>query len=459
MKYIDEAKINGLLAEAKNAPASRVDGILAKARSLKRLTLEETAVLIAAEGREDVEKILAAAAEVKESIYGKRVVLFAPLYISNRCSNGCLYCAFRAGNTKIHRKHLDVDEIRQQTRWLLEHGHKRILLVAGEPASKDNVKYYVEAIKAVYSVRVGPHKIKRVNINCAPLSVEDFRELKKAGIGTFQIFQETYHEETYRKMHPFGAKSDPDNRIDAVDRAFTAGIDDVGIGALYGLADWKFDTLGLLMHVEALEKKFNVGPHTISVPRIEPAAGSEVAEHVPHPVSDDDFKKIVAVLRLSVPYTGLILSTRESAGLRDELFNLGVSQVSAGSNTSPGGYSDAPGEDDSQFSVSDHRTLDEIIGSLIKKGMIPSFCAACYRKERTGEKFMALAKPGTIKGMCGMNALVTLREYLDDFASPEVKKAGYALIEKAEKQLDDASQKKLCEFFKEIESGVRDAYV
>jgi len=461
MKYIDEDKINGLLSEAGKTPEGAIDAILKRSRSLKRLSLEETASLLSVEDPRIIKKIFDAASYVKNEIYGNRVVLFAPLYISNYCANKCLYCAFQSGNPEIKRKYLSADEIRSQVEWLLQRGHKRILIVAGESGipGKSAAEYYVEAVEAAYSARVGQHYIKRVNINCAPLSVEDFRRLKAAHIGTFQLFQETYHEATYRKVHLKGPKCDPDNRLDAIDRAFTAGIDDVGIGPLYGLYDHKFETLALMMHVEHLEKRFNVGPHTISVPRIEPAAGSEFSLHPPYQVSDDDFKKLVAVLRLSVPYTGMILTTRETPQMRDELVSLGISQVSAESKTSPGGYSAGSEKWDGQFTNSDRRTLEEMVSMLIEKGFIPSFCAACYRRERTGEKFMGLAKPGLIKGMCSINALVTLKEYLDDFASPKLKQEGYKLIDREVAKLDERSRSQIDKLFAAIDAGMRDEYV
>jgi 2-iminoacetate synthase len=335
-------------------------------------------------------------------------------------------------------------------------------MVCGEsaPSGKTNIDYYVEAVRAIYAAEVGKNKIKRVNVNCAPLSVDEFKSLKASGIGTFQIFQETYHQDTYKRMHPKGPKSDPDNRIDAVDRAFRAGIDDIGIGALYGLYDYKFETLGLLSHVEHMEQKLKVGPHTISVPRIEPAEGAELSINPPSRISDEEFKKVVAVLRLSVPYTGIIMSTRENAQMRDLLLSLGVSQVSAESNTSPGGYSASNAKQaGGQFSLGDHRSLDEIIATLIKHDYIPSFCAACYRMERTGEVFMDMAKPGTIKGKCGINALITFKEYLDDFASESVRKSGYKMIKRYFKQLGEHEQEKLKILFTHVDSGVRDEYV
>ncbi len=459
MKYIDEVKITTVLQGTKDAGPQVIERILAKSLGLQRLSLTESAALLQATDPASVAKIFKTASIVKEEIYGKRVVLFAPLYISNICANDCVYCAFKSSNKEIKRKALSIEEIKDETRWLLSRGHKRILMVAGEaaPEGKTNIEYLTEAVKAIYSVEFGPHRIKRVNVNCAPLSVEEFQQLKAAGIGTYQIFQETYHDQTYKQVHPSGPKSDPDNRITAVDRAFTAGIDDIGIGALYGLYDHRFETIALLTHVQHMEKRFGVGPHTISVPRIEPALGVQFSNHPPHQVSDEEFKKIVAVLRLSVPYTGIILSTRETASLRDQLFDLGVSQISAGSRTSPGGY--ATDDENGQFITGDHRSLDEVIASLIDHGFIPSFCAACYRKERTGEAFMSLARSGTIKGKCSMNALVTLKEYLDDFASFEVKEKGYALIHKLAEELAPAEKELLQNFFTHINKGVRDEYV
>jgi len=461
VRYIDEEKIGNLLAEAKNAGHKDIKRVLVKSRQLKRLSLREAAMLLTVEEPGCLTRIYEAASYVKNAIYGRRVVLFAPLYVSNLCSNFCLYCGFKADNPQVKRKALSVPEIKEQIRWLLSRGHKRILMVSGESGSqgKSPIDYYVECVKAIYETCFGPHRIKRVNVNCAPLEIEEFRRLKESGIGTYQIFQETYHEKSYRRLHPKGPKSDPDNRIDAVDRAFLAGIDDIGVGVLYGLYDWRFDTLALLSHIEHMEERFGVGPHTVSVPRIEPAKGADFSLNTPYKVSDDDFKRIVAVLRLSVPYTGLILSTRETAGMRDELFNLGVSQVSAESRTSPGGYSCDDEKWDSQFTLGDLRSLDQVIGSLIKRDFIPSFCAACYRKERTGEAFMNLARPGTIKGKCSINALVTLKEYLDDFASPEVKEAGYGLIDKFTQDLSARDKEQLEGFFSHINKGVRDEYV
>jgi 2-iminoacetate synthase len=462
MKYINEERISNLLSKSLKVDEVRLGRILNKAKSLKRLSLDESAALLSVNNPVFVSKIFQAASFVKDEIYGRRVVLFAPLYISNYCRNNCLYCAFRSDNLSIKRRSLTPLEILNQTKLLLRQGQKRILMVCGEASlqGQPDVDYYIKGIKAIYAATYGKNRIKRVNVNCAPLSVEDFKKLKSAGIGTYQLFQETYHHKTYIAMHPRGPKSDPDNRIDAIDRAFAAGIDDIGIGALYGLYDYRFETLGLLSHIEYMEKKFGIGPHTISVPRIEPAEGVELSLNPPYKLSDEEFKKVVAVLRLSVPYTGIIMSTRESPQLRDLLLNLGVSQISAASRTSPGGYSDLTKDSSTgQFSLSDKRSLDEIVGALIKYDFIPSFCAACYRKERTGKVFMDLAKPGTIKGKCSMNALITLKEYLDDFASERVRKEGYWLIERYFRKLDKKDQERLKVFYTHVDSGIRDEYI
>ena len=463
MKYINEERINNLLSDSGKFDSRKVDLILNKARLLQRLTLEESATLLMVQEPDYIQKIFSAASFVKDAIYGKRVVLFAPLYISNLCVNNCLYCGFKSDNARFKRKALTVSEITGQIEWLLKRGHKRILVVCGEaaPGGLENIDYYIQAIRAVYAAKFGKQRIKRVNVNRAPLCVSEFKRLKASGIGTYQIFQETYHDQTYRSMHLSGPKSDPDSRISAPDRAFAAGIDDIGIGPLYGLYDWRFETLGLLSHVEHMEEEFKVGPHTISVPRIEPAEGSELSFNPPYKISDEDFKKVVAVLRLSVPYTGIIMSTRESAVMRDALLSLGVSQVSAESSTSPGGYSDnrEANAGRSQFSLGDNRTIDEVVASLIAHDYIPSFCAACYRKERTGKAFMKMAKPGTIKGKCSLNALVTLKEYLDDFASLPVKGAGNKLIDKFRQDLSAPDQALLKILLGRVEEGVRDEFV
>jgi 2-iminoacetate synthase len=461
LKHIDESKINSLLNL--NVSRQEIDDILKKTKLLKRLTLEESAKLLSVKDTSLLEKIYDAAKHVKNTIYGKRVVMFIPLYISNLCANSCVYCGFASNNKHTVRKKLSIQEIKQQTEILLKRGHKRILMVAGEMASsKENIDYYVDAVKAIYDTEYKGNKIKRVNVNVAPLSVEQFKMLKQAGIGTYQIFQETYHDATYRKLHITGAKTDPDNRLNAIDNAFKAGIDDVGIGPLLGLYDYRFEILAMLMYIEYLEKTYGVGPHTISVPRVEPAPGSVYADNPEYPISEEEFKKLVAVLRLSVPYTGIIMSTRETAQLRDTLVNLGVSQISAESKVTPGGYEDSSQHNDKlerQFSLNDQRTLNQIVQSLLSQGLIPSFCAACYRKNRTGEHFMDLAKPGAIKHMCDINALVTLKEYLEDFSTPEVKTLGYKLIDQHKTKLDNTSIKVLENFFTNIDNGIRDEYI
>jgi len=455
---IDEGRIHDVMARAKTLASSDVlNEILSRARELKGLDENDVAILSHVEDDNFLTQIFETARWVKERIYGWRLVLFAPLYISNLCSNECLYCAFRAHNKTVKRRALTQTEIARETTILVEQGHKRVLLVAGESYPKEGLQYILDAIGTVYATKKGRGEIRRLNVNIAPLSVEEFRELKRAEIGTYQLFQETYHDETYRNVHRGGPKADPDYRIEAIDRAFEGGINDVGIGVLYGLYDYRFEVLATLQHIEHLENTFNVGPHTISVPRIQQAEGSEFSKAAPYPVSDADFKKLVAVLRLAVPYTGIILSTRETAELRDELFRYGISQVSAESSTSPGGYSH--GEKNSQFCLHDERRLDDVIHSLIEKKYIPSFCAACYRRERTGEAFMELAKPGAIKHMCDVNALATLKEYLVDFASPEVKKEGYGLIREAEERLDAPSKRQLEKMFHNIDRGIRDEYV
>jgi 2-iminoacetate synthase len=461
LKHVDETKINALL-KIKTTEKEVVD-ILEKTKQLKRLSLEESAKLLSVEEPALLQKIYAGASYVKNAIYGKRVVLFVPLYISNFCANSCVYCGFASNNKLTVRKKLTFGEIKEQTRVLLKRGHKRILMVAGETVpSKENIDYYVGAVKTIYSADYKGAKVRRVNVNVAPMSVENFKKLKEAGIGTYQIFQETYHETTYRNLHIAGVKVDPDNRLDAIDNAFKAGIDDIGIGALLELYKSNFEILAMLMHIEYLEKTYGLGPHTISVPRIEPAPGADYSSNPEYPITDEEFKKIVSVLRLSVPYTGIIMSTRETAELRDILVNLGVSQISAESKVTPGGYEENSVHNDKlerQFSVNDQRSLNEIVKSLLLQGFIPSFCAACYRKNRTGENFMDLAKPGEIKRVCDINALVTLKEFLEDFAIPDVKELGYKLIEEHKATLDNVSINILEKFFNDIDNGIRDEYV
>jgi 2-iminoacetate synthase len=461
--FIDEARIGAVL-EGSRAPApARVREILARARELAGLALEDVAALAACEDPALLDELFHAARWVKEEIYGSRLVLFAPLYFSNLCGNNCVYCAFRASNRDLTRRVLTPAEVAEETRVLVEMGHKRVLLIAGEayPAELGGFDYVLKCIEACYGVKSGRGEVRRINVNVAPLSVEQFRQLKAAKIGTYQLFQETYHRETYRKVHPGGKKKDYDYRVTVMDRAMEGGIDDVGIGPLFGLYDWKFELLATMQHIAHLEQKFGVGPHTISMPRIEPAVGSDVASHPPHAVSDLDFKKIVAILRLAVPYTGLILSTRETPEMRHQLLALGISQMSAGSRVNPGGYGEAAREEPvaSQFEVSDHRSLDEVIRDVASMGYIPSFCTGCYRLGRTGGDFMDLAKPGDIKYHCAPNALSTFQEYLADYATPLTRAAGEDLIAKTLAGMDPQQRAISENLVKQVRAGKRDVYV
>ena len=425
---IDEIAIGNVLSATPPTDTGHIHAILEKALLMKGLDLPDVAALSTISDPALLGGLFAAAKKVKDEIYGKRLVVFAPLYISNLCANECLYCAFRARNTEVKRRALSQEEIAQETRILVNQGHKRVLLVAGESYPREGFSYVLKSIETVYSVHVGNGEVRRVNVNVAPLNLDEFKQLKASKIGTYQLFQETYHHGTYKAVHLGGKKADYDWRITAPDRAMQAGIDDIGIGVLFGLCDWRFEILALMQHIRHLERTFGVGPHTISVPRLEPATGSDMAAHPPKPVSDVDFRKIVAILRLAVPYTGIIMSTRESAHLRRETFALGVSQISAGSRTNPGGYGDGEQEDKSQFSLGDHRSLDEVIRDVAEMGYIPSFCTGCYRLGRTGADFMDLAKPGEIKLHCEPNALSTFQEYLLDYASPATRLVGEKLI-------------------------------
>jgi 2-iminoacetate synthase len=429
--FIDEAQIAHTLETARRSDPAAVRAVLTRARLMEGLDAGEMAVLMNVGDPVLLEEMYAAARFVKNEIYGNRLVLFAPLYISNLCNNECVYCAYRSQNQELVRRALTQEEIATETRLLIEQGHKRILLLAGESYPKeDGFNYILKAIATIYQTKSGRGEIRRVNVNIAPLTVDQFKQLKAAKIGTFQLFQETYHRETYAAVHLAGPKRDFDWRTTAMDRAMAAGIDDVGIGVLVGLYDWKFDLLAMLQHIRHLEEKFGVGPHTISVPRIEPAIGSTVASHPPHQVSDADFKKIIAILRLTVPYTGIIMSTRESAETRRETFQLGVSQISAGSRTNPGGYAQLGTQNkEEQFQSGDHRTLDEVVRDVAALGYTPSFCTACYRMGRTGADFMDLAKPGLIKEHCTPNALSSCMEYLMGYATPETKRVGGQLVD------------------------------
>ena len=455
---IDETSISDTLERARRADGAAVAEVLAKARHLNGLQASEMAVLMGISDPEQLGQLFATASYVKDAIYGRRLVLFAPLYVSNLCGNECTYCAFRARNEQVKRRALTQEEIAREVRILVDQGHKRVLLVAGEAYPHEGFSYVLKSIDTIYRVRHDNGEIRRVNANVAPLTLEQFRELKARHIGTYQLFQETYHRGTYGAVHLGGKKKDYDWRVSAMDRAMQAGINDVGIGVLFGLFDWRFELLALMQHIRHLERKFGVGPHTISVPRMEPATGSDVAAHPPHPVSDVDFRKIVAILRLAVPYTGIIMSTRESANIRRETFALGVSQISAGSRTNPGGYADDERLDASQFCLGDHRGLDEVVRDVASLGYIPSFCTGCYRLGRTGADFMDLAKPGDIKQHCDPNGLSTFLEYLLDYASPGTRAVGDRCIAEALETMDDWPRQRALQLMDKVRAGERDVY-
>jgi 2-iminoacetate synthase len=459
LRIIDEEMIHKQLEEGQGKSKEEVLAILAKTREAKGIEPQEAAVLLQVEDPELIGEIFRAAREIKLKIYGKRLVLFAPLYLSNYCVNNCLYCGFRKDNGSICRKRLTLEEIREQVGELENLGHKRLLIECGE-SPLSGMDFVEEAIAAIYACKNGKGEIRRVNVNVAATTVDQYRRLKAAKIGTYQLFQETYHRPTYEALHE-GPKGDYDRQIFAHDRAQEAGIDDVGLGVLFGLYDYRFEVLALLYHARHLEEKFGVGPHTISVPRWRPAPG--VAYKPLHPVSDKAFKKLVAVFRLAVPYTGMIISTRESVKMRTEAFSLGISQTSAGSRTSPGAYGkngkDREEGQSEQFQLADHRPPDEVIRSICELGYLPSFCTACYRRGRTGKEFMEMAKPGDIQGLCAPNAILTFKEYLLDYAPPETSKAGEEslrchLAGLPAGSLRDETEKRL----HQIENGTRDLY-
>ncbi|WP_041793926.1 [FeFe] hydrogenase H-cluster radical SAM maturase HydG [Pararhodospirillum photometricum] len=455
---LHEAPLWEYLATTSEPDSHHVRALLDKARDLGGLDLEDLVPLMAVEDPELLAELFATARFVKESIYGRRLVLFAPLYVSNRCSNECSYCAFRARNQEVVRRALSQEEIAEETRILIRDGHKRVLLVAGESHARDSLDYILESIATVYGVKEGPGEIRRVNVNIAPLTTEDFRRLKGAGIGTYQIFQETYHHDTYAQVHLGGRKTDYRWRVQAIDRAMTAGLDDCGLGVLFGLADWRFELLALMTHIRHLETTFGVGPHTISVPRLEPATGAPLAQQPPAPVDDRSFLKIVALLRLAVPYTGLIMSTRETAALRRETLALGVSQISAGSRTNPGGYTADRRDDMSQFSLGDHRSLDEVIQDITRLGYVPSFCTGCYRLGRTGADFMDLARPGDIKDHCDPNAASTFQEYLMDYATPATRAQGEQALDGFIAGMGDSAARYARTMVAKVRQGRRDVY-
>jgi 2-iminoacetate synthase len=451
------------LDKAKNPAPERVREIIAKSKELKGLTPEEVSVLLQTEDDELIAMIWQTAHKIKEDIYGNRLVLFAPLYVANLCANNCLYCGFRRDNKELNRVALTMDQIAKEVQVLEREGHKRLLMLCGEHPSRSSLEYFMEAIETAYSVKTEHGgEIRRINVEIAPLEVDEYKQLKKTGIGTVVLFQETYYHETYKVMHPSGPKKDYANRLTAMHRAQEGGINDVGIGVLFGLYDYKFEVLGLLFHALQLEQDCGVGPHTISIPRLEPAFNAPAAIKPPHPVSDHDFKKLVAIIRMAVPYTGMILSTRETPALRSEVFALGISQISAGSRTNPGGYQ----EDSSdafraaQFNLGDTRTLDEVILDITEHGHIPSFCTACYRLGRTGKDFMDLAKPGLIQKFCQTNAVFSFKEYLLDYASTATREAGEKLIQNIlDEKFKTKRKKMVCDRLQKIEDGTRDVYI
>ncbi len=458
--FIDAQKIEGLLSGVKEDKA-RYREIFAKSLEKNPLNLEETASLLAIRSQEGLEELFETAKALKKAIYGNRIVLFAPLYIGNLCINDCLYCGFRKSSGGTVRKTLTPDEIISEVKSLQDEGQKRLILVFGE-SPVYSPDFIASCVRTVYGVHSGKGAIRRVNINAAPLDIEGYRTIKAEGIGTYQIFQETYHRETYSKYHPASTiKGDFMWRLDGLDRAFEAGIDDLGIGALIGLYDWRFEVLGLVSHALHLKEKFGVGPHTISFPRIQPAEGMNLP--LPYKCSDNDFKHLVAVLRLAVPYTGMIMTARESPEIRNEVIHLGVSQIDAGTHLEIGGYSshsDKQALEREQFQVGDTRDLDEATKWLLEEGFIPSFCTSCYRAGRTGDRFMEWAEKGLINKFCTPNALLTLAEYLQDYASPSTRELGNALIEKEmQKMPEDAWKERIKNNLKKISLGERDLRV
>ncbi len=458
--FIPAEEIESLLKTTINPDKSRVREIIAKSLDKQRLDPEEVAILINTTDPELLAEIKQGARDLKTKVYGNRIVLFAPLYIGNECINDCTYCGFRKSNCDALRKTLTMDELGAEIEALEDRGHKRLILVYGEHPMYD-AQFIHDTVKKSYSIRKGKGEIRRVNINAAPLDEEGYKLVKSSGIGTYQVFMETYHEPTYKAVHPSGLKSDYLWRLHGLDRAFRAGIDDIGIGALMGLYDWRFEVMGLLYHTIHFEETFGVGPHTISFPRIEPAQGSELTENIPWEVNDEDFTKLVAILRLAVPYTGLILTCRESIEVRNEVISYGVSQIDAGSDIGVGAYAtlDPESAKKSQFVLADGRSLDQVIGELADAGYLPSFCTACYRTGRTGEHFMEFAVPGFVKRYCTPNAILTLLEFLNDYATPKTREKGFRQIQKELDAMPEGEKKELLrEKIESVKDGERDLY-
>ncbi len=459
-EFINDAEIQESLAYAQANKNNKevIDAILEKARKMKGVSHKEAAVLLECELEEENREIEKLAKEIKERFYGKRIVMFAPLYLSNYCVNGCLYCPYHMKNKHIARKKLTQEEIRQEVIALQDMGHKRLAIEAGEDPVNNPIEYILESIQTIYSIKHKNGAIRRVNVNIAATTVENYRKLKEAGIGTYILFQETYNRKAYEKLHPTGPKKDYAYHTEAMDRAMDGGIDDVGCGVLFGLDMYRYELVGIIMHAEHLEAKYGVGPHTISVPRVCPADDIDPNEF-DNSISDEIFQKIVAVIRIAVPYTGMIVSTRESQKSREKVLDLGISQISGGSRTSVGGYvEEEPEEENSaQFDVSDRRTLDEVVNWLLGMGYIPSFCTACYREGRTGDRFMKLLKSGQIVNCCQPNALMTLKEYLEDYASPDTRAKGEKVIEEQlEVITNPVVKEKAREYIANIHEGKRD---
>lgn len=459
-EFISHEEILDTLAYAQENKNNEklIGAILEKAKLRKGLSHREASVLLACEMPDKIQQIYALAEQLKKDFYGNRIVMFAPLYLSNYCINGCVYCPYHAKNKHIARKKLTQEEIVKEVMALQDMGHKRLALEAGEDPVNNPIEYILECIKTIYSIQHKNGAIRRVNVNIAATTVEEYRMLKEAGIGTYILFQETYHKESYEQLHPTGPKHNYAYHTEAMDRAMEGGIDDVGLGVLFGLERYAYEFAGLLMHAEHLEAVHGVGPHTISVPRVKRADDID-PDTFDNGIDDEIFAKIIACIRIAVPYTGMIISTRESKEVRERALHLGVSQISGGSRTSVGGYCEEEPEDENseQFDVSDKRTLDEVVHWLMDLGYIPSFCTACYREGRTGDRFMSLCKSGQIQNCCHPNALMTLKEYLEDYASPDTKKIGEALIQK---ELGNIPKEKVREItvhhLQEIEKGNRD---
>ncbi len=459
-EFIDHEEILETLdyAERNKNNIELIDRIIAKAKERKGLEHREASVLLACEMPEKIREIYDLAEQIKKDFYGNRIVLFAPLYLSNYCVNGCVYCPYHRKNRHITRKKLTQAEIAKEVTALQDMGHKRLAIEAGEDPVMNPIDYILESIDTIYSIRHRNGAIRRVNVNIAATTVENYRKLKDAGIGTYILFQETYHKESYEKLHPTGPKSNYAYHTEAMDRAMEGGIDDVGLGVLFGLELYKYEFAGLLMHAEHLEAVHGVGPHTISIPRVKRADDID-PETFDNGISDEIFCRIAACIRIAVPYTGMIVSTRENQKVRDQIIRLGVSQISGGSRTSVGGYYEPEPEDarSEQFDVSDTRTLDEVVRWLMTRGYIPSFCTACYREGRTGDRFMSLCKSGQIQNCCHPNALMTLKEYLEDYASKETADIGNALIGKELEHIPDEKVRKIVmERLSGIEQGDRD---